>query len=164
MLIWFTLFLQEVKPLLLIAHEALLAAIDLLNFVGKLNGDFGSSMKCGVEESFIELGRVWQAPMYEITLNFNQCNKSENLTIVQKFLITLIDSSLCTTQLCSFFSTFVNGFSLASLMKLFVQLSMSFRLLNHLLLLSQVLLLINFVNQECFLYSITWSQMRLVMM
>lgn len=108
-------------------------------------------MKCGVEESFIELGRVWQAPMYEITLNFNQCNKSENLTIVQKFLITLIDSSLCTTQLCSFFSTFVNGFSLASLM-------------NHLLLLSQVLLLINFVNQECFLYSITWSLMRLVMM
>ncbi|KDO84449.1 hypothetical protein CISIN_1g031322mg [Citrus sinensis] len=65
---------QEVKPLLLIAHEALLAAIDLLNFVGKLNGDFGSSMKCGVEESFIELGRVWQAPMYEITLNFNQCS------------------------------------------------------------------------------------------
>ncbi|GAY43134.1 hypothetical protein CUMW_072170 [Citrus unshiu] len=65
---------REVKPLLLIAHEALLAAIDLLNFVGKLNGDFGSSMKCGVEESFIELGRVWQAPMYEITLNFNQCS------------------------------------------------------------------------------------------
>ncbi|KAL9449221.1 hypothetical protein AB3S75_011200 [Citrus x aurantiifolia] len=65
---------QEVKPLLLIAHEALLAAIDLLNFVGKLSGDFGSSMKCGVQESFIELGGVWQAPMYEITLNFNQCS------------------------------------------------------------------------------------------
>lgn len=120
MLIWFLLSLQEVKPLLLIAHEALLAANDLLNFVGKLNGGFGSSMKCGVEESFIELGRVWQAPMYEITLNFNQCNKSENITIVHKFLITLIDSSLCATQFCSFFSTFVYRFSLAPLRKLFV--------------------------------------------
>lgn len=73
--------LQEVKPLLLKAHEALLAATDLLTVMGELNRDYVSSTGYGIEQSFIELGRVWQAPLYEITLKFNQCNKLYNSTL-----------------------------------------------------------------------------------
>ncbi|XP_057503912.1 methyltransferase-like protein 2 isoform X1 [Actinidia eriantha] len=69
---------QEVRPLLLKAHEALLAATDLLKFVRNLRSDGCSPEECGdlllpsLEQSFVELGSVWQAPLYEITLNFPQ--------------------------------------------------------------------------------------------
>ncbi|KAJ0031819.1 hypothetical protein Pint_13835 [Pistacia integerrima] len=66
---------QEVKPVLLKAHEALLGATGLLMIMGKLRTEICSSSECGVEQSFVELGRVWQAPMYEITFNFNQGNE-----------------------------------------------------------------------------------------
>lgn len=61
--------------MLLKAHEALLGATDLLMIMGKIRCELCSSSECGVEQSFVELGRVWQAPMYEITFNFNQGNE-----------------------------------------------------------------------------------------
>jgi hypothetical protein len=71
--------LQEARPLLVKAHECLTRATDLLEVVSNLRSDFDSSRECrdslspGVpEQCFVELGRVWQAPLYEITLNFNE--------------------------------------------------------------------------------------------
>ncbi|XP_044471038.1 methyltransferase-like protein 2 isoform X2 [Mangifera indica] len=43
--------------------------------MGKIRCELCSSSECGVEQSFVELGRVWQAPMYEITFSFNQGSK-----------------------------------------------------------------------------------------
>ncbi|CAL5415586.1 unnamed protein product [Camellia sinensis] len=69
---------QEVRPLLLKAHEALLGATDLLAIVRNLRNGGCSSEDCGdsvspsAEQSFVELGSVWQAPLYETTLNFPQ--------------------------------------------------------------------------------------------
>lgn len=60
------------------AHESLLRATDLLEVMSNLRGGLDSSpSKCGglssprVQQSFVELGRVWQAPLYEITLKFH---------------------------------------------------------------------------------------------
>ncbi|XP_058222772.1 methyltransferase-like protein 2 [Rhododendron vialii] len=67
---------QEAKPLLLKAHEALLEATDLLAVIRNLRSERCSSEGCqdlflpSVEQSFVELSSVWQAPLYEITLNF----------------------------------------------------------------------------------------------
>lgn len=73
---------QEVRPLLLKAHGCLMRETDLLEVISNLRSDFDSSRGCGdsvspgvLEQSFVELGRVWQAPLYEITLNFDQCEK-----------------------------------------------------------------------------------------
>ncbi|KAH7567307.1 hypothetical protein JRO89_XS07G0047800 [Xanthoceras sorbifolium] len=68
---------QKVKPVLLKAHEALLGATDLLIAMEKFTSSFRSSTTepaagGGGGQSFVELGRVWQAPMYEITLNYQQ--------------------------------------------------------------------------------------------
>ncbi|KAK0575489.1 hypothetical protein LWI29_001371 [Acer saccharum] len=64
---------QKVKPELLKAHEALLGSTDLLSTMKKLRSSFQSSItEPGVGQSFVELVRVWQAPMYEITLNYQQ--------------------------------------------------------------------------------------------
>ncbi|XP_062158238.1 methyltransferase-like protein 2 isoform X2 [Alnus glutinosa] len=70
---------QEARPLLLKAHECLLRATDLLEVMSNLRRDFDSSRECGdsslpgvPQQSFVELGRVWQTPFYEITLNFHQ--------------------------------------------------------------------------------------------
>ncbi|KAL7247795.1 hypothetical protein ACSBR2_002664 [Camellia fascicularis] len=68
---------QEVRPLLLKAREALLGATDLLAIVRNLRSDGCSSEDCedsvsqSAEQSFVELRSVWQAPLYEITLNFS---------------------------------------------------------------------------------------------
>ncbi|KAK2660478.1 hypothetical protein Ddye_007011 [Dipteronia dyeriana] len=79
---------QKMKPELLKAHEALLSATDLLSAMKKLRSNFQSSItEPGVGKSFVELGRVWQAPMYEITLNyqqssvFDQCSKQRVLPL-----------------------------------------------------------------------------------
>ncbi|KAI7747337.1 hypothetical protein M8C21_019365 [Ambrosia artemisiifolia] len=68
---------QRVKPLLMKALECLLEADDLLLNLGKLRID-----DCGTfepkltvesdEQSFVELGSVWQAPLFEISLHINQ--------------------------------------------------------------------------------------------
>ncbi|PSS19779.1 Methyltransferase-like protein [Actinidia chinensis var. chinensis] len=50
-------------------------------FVRNLRSDGCSPEECedlllpSVEQSFVELGSVWQAPLYEITLNFPQCSE-----------------------------------------------------------------------------------------
>ncbi|GLU04396.1 hypothetical protein SLE2022_215460 [Rubroshorea leprosula] len=73
---------QEARPWLLKAHESLLGAADLLSILSKLRSCSCSSMESSdescsvVEHSFVELGKLWQAPLYEITLNFNQHNDS----------------------------------------------------------------------------------------
>ncbi|CAN4093806.1 unnamed protein product [Withania somnifera] len=81
---------QEVKPFLLKAHEALLAATHLLKVLRNLRDDGyaveeckelskGSSEELSKESSelsFMELGGVWQAPLYEIVLNYYQDDKT----------------------------------------------------------------------------------------
>lgn len=62
---------QEARVLLLKAHEALLGNVDLLETLRNLRSDEPSG-GTSVEQSFVELGSVWQAPLYEITLNFHQ--------------------------------------------------------------------------------------------
>lgn len=57
------------------AHESLLGATELRSFMLKMRGELAitedrKSVPPGVPPSFIELGRLWQAPLYEMTLNF----------------------------------------------------------------------------------------------
>lgn len=60
------------------AHESLLGATELRSFMLKMKGELAAATEDqkpvppGVPPSFIELGRLWQAPLYEITLNFSQ--------------------------------------------------------------------------------------------
>ncbi|XVE56003.1 hypothetical protein DITRI_Ditri03aG0202200 [Diplodiscus trichospermus] len=62
--------------------------------MSKLRSDFCSSsaLTGGEEHSFIELGRVWQAPLYDITLNFkfsglkNEGDNEENRSGEQRVL------------------------------------------------------------------------------
>ncbi|OVA18650.1 MT-A70-like [Macleaya cordata] len=67
---------QEARPLLLRAHEVLLEAKDLLLSIRNLKIDDDSSSSLGIDEeedskqSFIELGSVFQAPFYEISLYY----------------------------------------------------------------------------------------------
>ena len=67
--------MQEARPLLLKAHGSLLKYSRILNVMSNLRYDHSCSTECGelsstgVQHSFIELGKVWQAPLYEITLN-----------------------------------------------------------------------------------------------
>ncbi|KAK8601252.1 hypothetical protein V6N13_059025 [Hibiscus sabdariffa] len=74
---------QEAAPSLLKAHESLLAAADFPAIMSKIRSDFCSSVELsGGEEHFlIELGKVWQAPLYDITLDFKFSglkNETEN--------------------------------------------------------------------------------------
>ncbi|KAK4352011.1 hypothetical protein RND71_027529 [Anisodus tanguticus] len=72
---------QEVKPLLLKAHEVLLEATDLLKVLRNLRNDGRAVGECkelsqeSSELSFMELGGVWQAPLYEIILNYQRDDK-----------------------------------------------------------------------------------------
>ncbi|KAI3825578.1 hypothetical protein L1987_07069 [Smallanthus sonchifolius] len=65
---------QRVKHFLLKAHECLLEANDLLINLGKLRVDDGRTFypNSTDEQSFVELGNVWQAPLFEISLHLNQ--------------------------------------------------------------------------------------------
>ncbi|KNA12620.1 hypothetical protein SOVF_123990 [Spinacia oleracea] len=74
---------QEIRPLLVKAHEEFLEAKKLLNVICELNCEIEGWECCaelngGIKEeevSFIELGKVWQAPLYDIALDFTQANK-----------------------------------------------------------------------------------------
>lgn len=78
----FLFVLKEVKPLLLKAHEALIEATDLLKVLRNLRNDGCAVGECkelseeSSELSFMELGSVWQAPLYEIVLNYYQDDKT----------------------------------------------------------------------------------------
>lgn len=64
---------QEARLFLSKAHESFLKEIELLSLTKGLSDDDSSLLNkcCDDELSFIELGGVWQAPFYEITLNVN---------------------------------------------------------------------------------------------
>ncbi|KAJ8762403.1 hypothetical protein K2173_007563 [Erythroxylum novogranatense] len=89
---------RQVRPLLLKAHECLMGAGDLLAVIRDLRNDFGSASESGgisspvSECSLIELGSVWQAPFYEITLNLPQdyepsssCDQQNTQRVVAAF-------------------------------------------------------------------------------
>lgn len=70
---------QEARLFLSKAHESLLREIELLSLTKCLSDDDDDSSLltkcCDDELSFVELGGVWQAPLYEITLNLDlHCN------------------------------------------------------------------------------------------
>ncbi|XP_047327223.1 methyltransferase-like protein 2 [Impatiens glandulifera] len=68
---------KEARPHLLKAHEALLEANELVKVIPSMKNGCCLA-RCidlpfpNVELSFVELGNVWQAPLYEMSLNFNQ--------------------------------------------------------------------------------------------
>lgn len=68
------IWLQEVRPFLLKAHESLLGANELLLVMPSLRSSEdapeGNVESTQPQHSFIELRQLWQAPMFEITLNF----------------------------------------------------------------------------------------------
>ncbi|XP_074380868.1 methyltransferase-like protein 2 isoform X2 [Apium graveolens] len=69
----------EARVFMLKAHEDLLSNNYVLESLRNLRGDEAAE-EAGVEQSFVELGTVWQAPMYEITLNlcYNDCLTEES--------------------------------------------------------------------------------------
>ncbi|CAA0819100.1 Methyltransferase-like protein 2 [Striga hermonthica] len=71
---------QEVRPALLRAHEALLGTTQLLEALRDLRNDMencnGESISKENEVDFVEIGRVWQAPFYEIFLKHHEDNTS----------------------------------------------------------------------------------------
>ncbi|CAL1396271.1 unnamed protein product [Linum trigynum] len=76
---------QQVRPMLLKAHKCLIGAAELLGVLRSLSWDSSSTAERreltagGTEPSFLELGKVWQAPLYEITLNVPRtCGSNEN--------------------------------------------------------------------------------------
>ncbi|KAI0525044.1 hypothetical protein KFK09_004434 [Dendrobium nobile] len=80
---------QDVRPFLLKAHESLLGTNELLLFLPNLVKDEKFSFDGrGLEQSFIELGRVWQAPLYEISMNIEGNSKE-----VQEEGLPNVDSS-----------------------------------------------------------------------
>ncbi|XP_059637663.1 methyltransferase-like protein 2 isoform X2 [Cornus florida] len=79
---------QKARPCLLKAHESLLGATDLLVMMQKLSdgcsfSEHTDSCLPSAEQSFVELESVWQASLYEITLNFNQATQNGGSSLVQ---------------------------------------------------------------------------------
>ncbi|XP_050214869.1 methyltransferase-like protein 2 isoform X2 [Mercurialis annua] len=79
---------QQVKPMLLKALECLAVDTDLLATMRDLRTDFCSLKELlpvsdNDEPCFVDLGRVWQAPLYEITLNFPYPRKDSGSSLDQ---------------------------------------------------------------------------------
>ncbi|GKF19175.1 hypothetical protein Tco_0067813 [Tanacetum coccineum] len=74
---------QRAKPFLTKAHECLMEANDLLLNLPKLRNDefiASDSRQLSDENSFVELGSVWQAPLFEIALAPHQdCRQTEGI-------------------------------------------------------------------------------------
>lgn len=94
--------------MLLKAHESLMEATDLLSAICNLRNDVCSLTENEeslpkVENSFVELGKVWQAPLYEITLHFHQCCKpSDDGGLYLNFLIIILEIYYrCHLQSCN---------------------------------------------------------------
>lgn len=100
---------QEARSILLKAHECLQKCNGLLDVLSNLRNDFSSTEGCGlstlpvVEQSFVELAQVWQAPLYEINLKVRlsgQIHEDKGGT------------GHCFILLCEWLlAEFVNGFS-----------------------------------------------------
>ncbi|GAB2220602.1 hypothetical protein Droror1_Dr00008263 [Drosera rotundifolia] len=79
----------EARPLLLRAYEALLSAGKLLQVMrGLRSGSSRCLQMCNTSReagySFIDFGKIWQAPFYEITLKFrasDEGNRDEDLLL-----------------------------------------------------------------------------------
>ncbi|KAK9108791.1 hypothetical protein Sjap_016851 [Stephania japonica] len=76
---------QGVRDLLLRAHEGLLCDEDLLSGLRGLNKIGSCLMERKIEydadiavQDFVELGRVWQAPLYEIALRCSRVSKDRS--------------------------------------------------------------------------------------
>lgn len=65
---------QEARPLLLRAHESLVKAKHLLEYLSKTNEgkEYTLDVGSGSENNFVELGTSWRAPFCEITLCFQK--------------------------------------------------------------------------------------------
>ncbi len=50
------------------AHESMMRSSEVLEVMSNLRGS--ETWSPGVEQSFVELALVWQAPLYEISLNY----------------------------------------------------------------------------------------------
>lgn len=72
---------QEARLFLSKSHESFLKKIELLSLTKGLSDDDDDDSSllikrcCDDELSFVELGGVWQAPLYEITLNLHCDNE-----------------------------------------------------------------------------------------
>ncbi|XP_002510345.2 methyltransferase-like protein 2 isoform X2 [Ricinus communis] len=92
---------QQARPMLSKALECLMETTDLLSIMRDLRSDICSSELTKLtlphdELSFVELGRVWQAPLYDITLNFprsvkdsaiDQCRDQSNLPVFNNLVV-----------------------------------------------------------------------------
>ncbi|KAJ0257376.1 Methyltransferase-like protein 2 [Hirschfeldia incana] len=90
----FNLRHQGARVVLSEAYESLLREIELLSLVKGLSGDDDDGLlrttKCCDDEevSFVELGGVWQAPLYEITLSLNlHCDDKEKCSEERVFKV-----------------------------------------------------------------------------
>ncbi|KAI4993090.1 hypothetical protein ZWY2020_007403 [Hordeum vulgare] len=65
---------QEARPLLISAHNSLIEAKNLLEFIpGMIKGDEScSNVETSSENNFVELGGSWRAPFYEMTICFQK--------------------------------------------------------------------------------------------
>ncbi|KAI3978778.1 hypothetical protein MKX01_015953 [Papaver californicum] len=99
---------QEAKPLLLKAHEVLLGAKDLLHCISNLKSDVGdddsicsngirelSCIEDGKKQSFVELGSVWQAPLYEISVNYRVESSSPGMSRVVPAFNSQVKNESC---------------------------------------------------------------------
>lgn len=94
------MLLQEARPLLLKAHECLLRATGLLEVISNLRSDSASLQECGgsvspsvTQQSFVELGKDWHAPLYEIILNLHQY---EELNVDKGGFLIMKSCIICT--------------------------------------------------------------------
>ena len=76
---------QEARLFLSEAYESLLEETELLSLVKSLSDDDGllRTKCCEDEVSFVELGGVWQAPLYEITLS---CDDNKGFVFLYIFI------------------------------------------------------------------------------
>ncbi|PWA42230.1 hypothetical protein CTI12_AA547780 [Artemisia annua] len=75
---------KRAKPFLVKAHECLMEASDLLSNLPKLRSDefiASDSGQSSDEHSFVELGSVWQAPLFEIALAPHQDYRQTEVSV-----------------------------------------------------------------------------------
>uniref|UniRef100_A0A7N1A3V0 Methyltransferase-like protein 2 n=1 Tax=Kalanchoe fedtschenkoi TaxID=63787 RepID=A0A7N1A3V0_KALFE len=79
---------QEVRPVLVKAHESFLEATHLLSVLPTLRNTSENSNVSGVKQSLVQLGAVWQAPLFDITLKFhsNQAHPFDNGDVPTSFV------------------------------------------------------------------------------
>lgn len=71
---------QEARPLLISAHDSLLKAKDLLEFLPEMikGEECLLDVETKLENNFVELGSSWRAPFYEMTVCFQKAQNNED--------------------------------------------------------------------------------------